>query len=148
MAYINLALALCSIVLLLSLLIIMLSLHELRDMPVEGDYFLTFDDLLEVIRDASVKHKFSFKVPHRDTKRARYRCTNKACPWLVNAHLNPENENEIIIDKVVSDHSCISDAQSKRSAASCQEWIQKVIARNMNVKANTPITEIRSMIRI
>jgi hypothetical protein len=110
MAYINLALALCSIVLLLSLLIIMSSLHELRDMPVEGDYFLTFDDLLEVIRDASVKHKFSFKVPHRDIKRARYRCTNKAYLWLVNAHLNPENENEIIIDKVVLDHSYIGDA--------------------------------------
>jgi hypothetical protein len=50
----------------------MASLHELRDMPIEGDYFLSFDDLLEVIRDASVKHKFSFKVPHSDTKRARY----------------------------------------------------------------------------
>jgi hypothetical protein len=37
----------------------MASLHELRDMPIEGDYFLSFDDLLEVIRDASVKHKFS-----------------------------------------------------------------------------------------
>jgi hypothetical protein len=123
MAYINLALALCSIILLLSLLIIMLSLHELRDMLVEGDYFLTFDDLLEVIRDASVKHKFSFKVLHRDIKRAWYRCTNKACLWLVNAYLNPENKNEIIIDKVVLDHSCIGDAQSKRSAASCQEWI-------------------------
>jgi hypothetical protein len=110
MAYINLALALCSIILLLSLLIIMSSLHELCDMLVEGDYFLTFDDLLEVIRDASVKPKFSFKVPHRDTKRAQYRCTNKAYPWLVNAYLNPENKNEIIIDKVVSDHSCIGDA--------------------------------------
>jgi hypothetical protein len=71
-----------------SLLIIMASLHELRDMPIEGDYFLSFDDFLEVIRDASVKHKFSFKVPHKDTNRARYRCTNKACPWVVNAHLN------------------------------------------------------------
>ena len=58
-AYINLAVALCSIVPLSSLLIIMASLHELRDMPVEGDYFLSFNDLLEVIRDASVKHKFS-----------------------------------------------------------------------------------------
>jgi hypothetical protein len=119
MAYINLALALCSIVLLLSLLIIISSLHELRDIPVKGDYFLTFNDLLKVIRDASVKHKFSFKVPHRDTKRARYRCTNKACPWLINTYLNPENKNEIIINKVVLDHSYIGDAQSKRSTASC-----------------------------
>jgi hypothetical protein len=31
----------------------MASLHELRDMPKEGDYFLSFDDLLKVIRDAS-----------------------------------------------------------------------------------------------
>jgi hypothetical protein len=145
-AYINLAVALYSIVPPSFLPIIMASLHELRDMPVKGDYFLTFDDLLEAIRDASIKHKFSFKVPHKDTKRARYRCTNKACPWLVNAHLNPENENEIIVDKVVSAHSCISDAQSKRGAATCQEWIQKVIARHMNVKANTPVAEIRSMI--
>ena len=50
----------------------MASLYELRDMPKEGDYFLSFDDLLKVIYDASVKHKFSFKVPHSDTKRARY----------------------------------------------------------------------------
>ena len=57
----------------------------------KGDYFLLFDDLLEVIRDASVKHKFSFKTPHKDPKRARYRCANKECPWKVNAHLNHEN---------------------------------------------------------
>ena len=57
--YINLAVALYSVVPSSSLLIIMASLHELRDMPVEGDYFLSFDNLLEVIRDASVKHKFS-----------------------------------------------------------------------------------------
>jgi hypothetical protein len=120
-AYINLAATLCFTVPSLSLLIIMASLYELRDMPVEGDYFLSFDDLLEVIRDASVKHKFSFKVLHKDTKRARYRCTNKACLWMVNAYLNRENENEVIINKVVLEHSCISDAQSKRGAASCQE---------------------------
>jgi hypothetical protein len=29
----------------------MASLHELRDLPKEGDYFLSFDDLLKVIRD-------------------------------------------------------------------------------------------------
>ena len=39
----------------------MASLHELRELPLEGDFFLSFDDLLEVIRDASIKHKFSFK---------------------------------------------------------------------------------------
>ena len=33
----------------------MASLHELRELPLEGDFFLSFDDLLEVIRDASVK---------------------------------------------------------------------------------------------
>jgi hypothetical protein len=35
----------------------MASLHELRELPNEGDYFLSFDDLLKVIRDASIKHK-------------------------------------------------------------------------------------------
>ena len=64
---------------LLSTLIIA-SLYELRELPIEGDYFLSFDDLLEVIRDASVKQKFSFKTPHKDLKRARYRCANKECP--------------------------------------------------------------------
>jgi hypothetical protein len=57
----------------------MASLYKLRDISVEGDYFLSFNNLLEVIRDASVKHKFFFKVLHKDTKRARYRYTNKAC---------------------------------------------------------------------
>ena len=51
----------------------MASLYELRELPIEGDYFLSFDDLLEVIRDASVKHKFSFRAPHKDLKRARFK---------------------------------------------------------------------------
>ena len=54
---------------LLSTLIIA-SLYELRELPIEGDYFLSFDDLLEVIRDTSVKHKFSFKTLYKDLKRA------------------------------------------------------------------------------
>jgi hypothetical protein len=95
----------------------MASLYKLCDIPVEGDYFLTFKDLLEVIRDASIKHKFSFKVLHKDIKRARYQCTNKACLWTINAHLNLENKNKIIVDKVVSIYSYISDAQSKRGMA-------------------------------
>ena len=96
----------------------MASLYELRELPIEGDYFLSFEDLLEVVRDVSVKHKFSFQVPHKDLKRARYRCTNKDCPWTVNAHMNKENENEIIVDKVVSEHTCIGDRQAKRGVAS------------------------------
>ena len=48
----------------------MASLHELREVLVQGDYFLSFDDLLEVIRDASIKHKFSFKTLYKDPKRA------------------------------------------------------------------------------
>ena len=75
--------------LLLSLGLIMSSLHELRDLPNEGDYFLSFDDLLEAVRDASVKSKFSFKLPH------------KTCPWMLNARINKDNDNEIIIEKVV-----------------------------------------------
>ena len=62
--------------------------------------------------------------------------------------MNKENENEIIVDKVVSEYACIGDRQAKRGAASCQEWIQKVIARHMDVKLTTPIKEIQSMIRI
>jgi hypothetical protein len=78
-AYINLAVTLYSIIPLLFLLIIIASLYKLRDILIEGDYFFTFKDLLKVIRDASVKHKFSFKVLYKDTKRAQYRCINKAC---------------------------------------------------------------------
>jgi hypothetical protein len=70
----------------------------------------------------------------KDLKRVRYRCTNKDCPWTVNAHLNKENKNEVIVDKVTSKHTCIGNEQAKRGAASCQEWIQKVIARHMDVK--------------
>src|SRR6266542_3674457 len=98
----------------------MASLHELCELPIEWNYLLSFDNLPEAIRDASVKHKFSFRIPHRDPKRARYRCTNKQCPWTVNDHLNKENENEIIVDKVVSAHTCIGDEQSKRGAALSQ----------------------------
>jgi hypothetical protein len=48
----------------------MASFHKLRDLLKEGDYFLSFDDLLKVIRDAFIKHKFSFKTAHKDLKRA------------------------------------------------------------------------------
>ena len=67
-AYINLAIALYSIIPLSSLLIIA-SLHKLCNMPIEGDYFLSFNDLLKVIRDAFVKYKFSFKILYKDMKR-------------------------------------------------------------------------------
>ena len=58
----------------------MASLHELCDLPIEEDYFVSFDDLLEVIRDASIKHKFSFEISHKDLKRAQYKCSNRDCP--------------------------------------------------------------------
>ena len=88
----------------------MSSLYKLRELPIKGDYFLLYTDLLEVIRDTSIKHKFSFKTPHKDLKRARYRCVNRACPWKVNAHINPEDDNEIIVDTINAEHTCIGDA--------------------------------------
>jgi len=57
----------------------MASLHELRELLIIGDYFLSFDDLLEVIRDTSIKYKFSFKTPHKDSKRVQYSYNNKDC---------------------------------------------------------------------
>jgi hypothetical protein len=54
----------------------MASLYELRELPIEGDYFLSFDDLLEVISDASVKHKFHpllTRVPRGRPKKERFR---------------------------------------------------------------------------
>jgi hypothetical protein len=44
----------------------MASLYKLRDIPKEGDYFLSFNNLLKVIRNASIKHKFSFKTLYKD----------------------------------------------------------------------------------
>jgi hypothetical protein len=35
-------------------------LYKLCKLPIVGDYFLSFDDLLKVVRNASIKHKFSF----------------------------------------------------------------------------------------
>jgi hypothetical protein len=55
-------------------------LYKLCKLPIVGDYFLSFDDLLKVVRNASIKHKFSFKVLYKDKKRARYKCNNKNCP--------------------------------------------------------------------
>ena len=54
---------------LLSTLIIA-SLYKLHELLIEGDYFLSFNDLLEVIRDTSIKHKFSFKTLYKDLKGA------------------------------------------------------------------------------
>jgi hypothetical protein len=35
-------------------------LYKLCKLPIVGDYFLSFDDLLKVVRNASIKHKSSF----------------------------------------------------------------------------------------
>jgi hypothetical protein len=95
----------------------MASLYKLRDLPAIGDYFLSYEDLLKVIQDISVKYKFAFRVPYKDLKRVRYRCTNRECPWLVNAYRNPENK--IIVNKVVLNYTYIGDVVLKFSATSC-----------------------------
>jgi hypothetical protein len=43
----------------------MASLYELCDILIKGDYFLTLNGLLKVVRDASIKCKFSFKVLYK-----------------------------------------------------------------------------------
>jgi hypothetical protein len=72
LAYINLTIALYSVVLLLSLLITMAFLYELCNMPIESDYFLSFNNLLKVIYNAFIKYKFSFKILYKDVNRAQY----------------------------------------------------------------------------
>ena len=55
---------------------------------------------------------------YKDLKRARYKYTNKEYPWKVNAHLNRENSNEVIIDSVTSIYTYIGDTTSKGGAVS------------------------------
>jgi hypothetical protein len=40
---------------------------------------------------------------------------------LLEAHLNPENKDDIVVDYIVVQHTCIGDAQGKRSAAIFQD---------------------------
>jgi hypothetical protein len=70
-----------------------------------------------------MKHKFSFKNPYKDKKRVWYKCFNDACSWKVTAHLNCDDENEVIVDSVIAQHTCISDATAKGGAATVQVWI-------------------------
>jgi hypothetical protein len=51
----------------------MSSLLELCELPFIGDYFVSFDDLIEVIRNVFIKYKFSFKLLYKDPKRAWYK---------------------------------------------------------------------------
>jgi hypothetical protein len=88
----------------------MASLYKLCNIPKEGDYFLSFDDLLKVIRNAFIKHKFSFKTLYKDPSRVRYICINKQCPWLITTTLNKENKNKVIINKIVSNYVYIGDS--------------------------------------
>ena len=110
-----------SLHLILLLTLIIASLYKLCKLLIVGDYFFSFNNLFKVIRDASIKHKFSFKVLHKDKKRARYKCNNKDCPWSIIAYLNLENNNEVIVDIVNSAYTCVSNAIAKRGAANCQE---------------------------
>jgi hypothetical protein len=50
--------------------LIMALFYKLRELLIKGDYFLSFDDLLKVIYDAFIKHKFSFKTLYKDLKQA------------------------------------------------------------------------------
>jgi hypothetical protein len=103
---------------LLSTLIIAL-LYKLREFLIKSDYFLSFDDLLEVTRDAFIKHKFSFKTLYKDLKRAWYRCAIKKCFEKVNTYLNHKNSNKVIVNLITLIYICISDATAKEEAASC-----------------------------
>jgi len=63
--------------LILPLTLIMTLLYEFHELLILRYYFLSFDHLLKVVFNASIKHKFSFKVSYKDKKRARYKCTNR-----------------------------------------------------------------------
>ena len=78
-----------------------------------------FNNLFKVICNASIKHKFSFKVLYKDKKRARYKCNNKDWLWSIIAYLNLENNNKVIVDIVNSAYICINNAITKRGAANC-----------------------------
>ena len=65
------------LILLLTLTIALL--YKLRKLPIVGDYFLLFDNLLKVVCNAFIKHRFSFKILYKDKKRARYKYNNKDC---------------------------------------------------------------------
>jgi hypothetical protein len=41
---------------------------------------------------------------------------------------------------------CVSNAIAKRGATNCQEWVQKVTARYIDVQINTLIKEIQIML--
>ena len=43
-------------------------LYKLCKLPIVGDYFLSFNNLLKVVYNAFIKHKFSFKVLYKDKK--------------------------------------------------------------------------------
>ena len=75
-----------SLYLILLLTLTIASLYKLCELLIIGDYFLLFDDVLKVVCNVSIKHKFSFKVLHKDKKRAWYKCNHKDCPWRIVAH--------------------------------------------------------------
>jgi hypothetical protein len=72
-------------------------------------YFLSFNDLLKIIQDVSVKYKFSFKIIYKNIKRIWYRYSNRDCLWLIIVHLNKKNYNEIIVDKIIFDYIYIGN---------------------------------------
>jgi hypothetical protein len=106
-----------SLYLILLLTLIIASLYELRELLIIRDYFLSFNDLFKVIRDISIKYKFSFKVLYKDKKRAWYKYNNKDCPWSIIAHLNPENNNKVIINIINTAYIYISNTITNRGAA-------------------------------
>ena len=67
-----------------------MSIYKLYKLPKEGNFFLLFDNLLKVIREASIKHKFSFKNPYKDKKLLRY-ASHVACLHVLSACAGAQN---------------------------------------------------------
>jgi hypothetical protein len=101
----------------------MASLHELRELPIEGDYFLSFDDLLEVIRDASVKHKFHpplTQVPRGRPKKVRFRKDKIRGPRgeaAAQAMAEPAGDSD---DEVWSPYHCSTCRERGHFSSTCR----------------------------
>jgi len=76
-----------SLHLILPLTLIMTLLYEFHELLIVRYYFLSFDHLLKVVFNTSIKHKFSFKLLYKDKKRARYKCNYKDLRGIVSVLL-------------------------------------------------------------
>ena len=126
----------------------MSALVDLRQAPVLGQHYSSFNDLKKVLQDWSVREKFSYGVSKQDSTRGIYVCKIQGCPWRVRA--NRTELGDIVVMVLEISHNCILErtAANSQSTSSKQQWIQEILPQHLVITQATSPRDIQNCLRL